>query len=165
MKNKKNTHIENDILREVELYDLEKKKFVKQPLGRFKITKVEIDSIKKVEEDERIAKEKKEKEEKRILQKKIEKELKDKKNSSFFNKIKKKLAKFKLIKIIDGEDKPIIKEFVSITIIFGIIVNFGCFVIFGSKFNFYTPLGYGFISWIILRIFPTWFRSLWEVKK
>lgn len=84
----------------------------------------------------------------------IKKPVKVNKKLEFFKKLKDK-------KIFDQEDKKTLKEFLIKALVFGVLINFSLFVIFGIKFKWYSPLGWGIGLWLIKNELINIIRSVW----
>ena len=55
----------------------------------------------------------------------------------------------KLSKLLDSADKKAIKDFLTYSAFYGVLLNFSVFVIFRIPFTFYSWLGWGIGLWFV----------------
>jgi len=151
-----------EILKNIEKSKKNKKEYLKKSLGLIKITKLEVDSIKRTEEKEQRELEKNQREQIRFLEKAKLLKKKNNKFNKFKIKFKNFFSKIKIKSIIEKEDKGFLKEFLLTTIISGLMVNYILFILIGSSFKWYGFPAYGMTFWLILNLFPKWTRKFWQ---
>lgn len=74
-------------------------------------------------------------------------------------RIPRKLKNF-LKNLLDQEDKDTLKVIIPYLTIYGIMVNFSLFVIFGIPFTWYSWIGWAFAFKIIETKIIRWLRSI-----
>lgn len=143
-----------DILKEIELDNKNRKNFEKKPF-RVKITKKEMDALMKKEKIENKELAKKIREERRIFEKKKE----NKKKNNFYNKNKMKIKtksiklKKRVFNLFDSDDRFLFTKFFYSVLFNGLFINFGIYCIyvsrFGTRFTWWSFLGFGIALWYI----------------
>lgn len=87
----------------------------------------------------------------------------EKKNKRIKRKTRRRKKFAKIRKIIDSEDKETLKGVLFYVCLYGPLINFSLWVIFGMKFTLYSWIAWGLAVWVIENKFVGILRKM--IKK
>jgi len=128
--------------------ELENPSFKKQKLY-LSVSKKDFENLKKEEQRE---------EKKEIQPEKPKQKPKKRKKNLKLNVIKRFLQR--LPRLLDENDKAKLKDLFVYAAVFGLILNYSVFVIFGLKFTWYSWLGWGLGLWFLENKFVNIIRRI-----